>query len=562
MTTTSTPTTTPAVPGPRSGPDPVPEKDPSGPPSGHTHHAREKFHIEGEGTFDGTGLSDSAPVVLAAPTPRAAAPAFRFSRMGPRGRRLSRGINSKVARAMVDGPRRDGTIPAGYTYLGQFVDHDLTFDATTTVELGEAISPAELLQGRSPTLDLDSVYGFGPADEGSRRLYEDDRVHLKVGTTTRLGSGRLRARVGFDVPRVGAGQAPRRANIADARNDENLAVAQHHAAFIRFHNRIVDGLPNALPAGERFRRARRRAVLHYQWMLKSDYLPRIVDPAIITDVFTRGRKVFEVGADPFSMPTMPVEFSVAAFRLGHSMIREAYDWNAEFPSGSGSLGLLFAFSRTGGDLGGFPTLPSNWIADWRRLYRFSQIDRPDLNPPRGEFNLARRIDTSMADPLSDLPLGTFGGKPGDAGKIQANLAFRNLARASMLRLASGQQMVDLMRARGVNVTELTTAQLRDGADGAVLSSLTPAERSTFLTNTPLWFYVLREAELNNGRLTGVGGRIVAETFHRAMEGSTHSIVRSDDFRPLLGQVANRFRMTDLLVFAFENKEELLAPLGD
>ena len=255
---------------------------------------------------------------------------------------------------MTSGPQRDGQIPAGFTYLGQFVDHDLTFDATT-VALGEDISPADLLQGRSPTLDLDSLYGFGPDDAVSQKFYEADRTHLKVGTTTRIGN--LIAREGFDLPRVGTGNQPRRANIPDQRNDENLAVAQHHAAFIRFHNRVVDRLPASIPAADRFRNARRLVVLHYQWMLKTDYLNRIVDPAIVTDVFANGRKVFEVGADPFSMPTMPVEFSVGAFRLGHSMVREAYDWNAEFPSGGGSLFLLVRLLPHQRHPGRFPDTP-------------------------------------------------------------------------------------------------------------------------------------------------------------------------------------------------------------
>jgi len=519
--------------------------------SEHGKHGREQYFIEGEGTFAADGSRRAAEE----------APPFRFSRVGPRGKRLDSNIRSKVARAMTSGPQRDGRIPAGFTYLGQFVDHDLTFDATT-VAFGENITPADLLQGRSPTLDLDSLYGFGPDDEVSQKFYEADRTHLKVGTTTRIGSGNLRAREGFDVPRVGTGNRPRRANIPDRRNDENLAVAQHHAAFIRFHNRVADRLPARVPAADRFRQARRLVVLHYQWMLKTDYLTRIVDPAIVTDVFATGRKVFEVGADPFSMPTMPVEFSVGAFRLGHSMVREAYDWNAEFPNGGGLLFLLFDFSRTSGTLGGFPTLPSNWIADWRRLYRFGQIDRPDLDPPQGEFNNARRIDTALVDPLADLPLGSFGGGAADAGTLRANLAFRNLTRAGMLKLASGQQMATFMRARGVELTKLTKAQLRDGVNGADLSDLTPTQLSSFLADTPLWFYVLREAELNNGRLTGVGGRLVAEIFHRAMEGSTNSIVRNPDWRPKHGPVADRFRMTDLLVFAFENKVSLLAPLGD
>jgi len=516
-------------------------------------HGRDVFFIEGE------GLVGSSPAARATATAEPAP--FRFSRLGPRGRRLGPGIRGKVARAMTDGINRDGIVPAGYTYLGQFVDHDLTFDKTT-VTLGDHITPAELLQGRSPSLDLDSMYGAGPRDPVSEKFYVDG-LHLRTGTTTRIGSDL--AMVGFDVPRVGTGsgaQAKRRAQIPDARNDENLAVAQHHAAMIRFHNRVVDTLPASVPAFDRFRRARQRVVLHYQWMLKTDYLPRICDSRVVNDVFRNGRKVFEVGADPFSMPTMPVEFSVAGFRLGHSMIRDTYDWNARFPSGSGSLDLLFTFSATSGDLGGNPTLPSNWIADWRRLYRFSQIDRADLNPPAGEFNLARRIDTVLADPLSVLPVGSFGGPDGDAGTIRANLAFRNLTRASMLNLASGQQMADFLRSKGVSLTKLTAAQIRDGLDGATLSALTPDQLTGFLADTPLWFYVLREAELNNGRLAGVGARIVAETFHRAMEGSVNSIVRNAAFRPSLGPVAGRFRMTDLLVFAFENKKRLLAPLGD
>ena len=530
-------------------------------------HGRETFFIEGEGQVGGEAPDAVRPVAARMTAARssapaaAAAPAFRFSRLGPRGRRLGADIRKKVARAMTDAPVRNGAIPAGYTYLGQFVDHDLTFDATT-VAFGDAISPAALLQGRSPTLDLDSVYGAGPLDPESAKFYAADRVHLKTGRTT--ASPPDPAMEGFDLPRIGTGSAAnrRKALIPDHRNDENLAVAQHHLAMIRFHNRVVDKLPASTPAAERFEVARRRVVLHYQWLLRTDFLTRICDPAVVDDVFTNGRKAFEVGADPLSMPTMPVEFSVGAFRFGHSMVRELYAWNAVFPSGAGSLDLLFFFSGTSGDLGGNRTLPSNWIADWRRLYRFSQIGRADLNPPRGEFNLARRIDTGLVNPLSVLPKGSFGGGNDDEFTIRANLAFRNLTRAGMLKLASGQQMATFLRGKGVAVTTLTKAQIRDGLNGASLEGLSPRQLTTFLADTPLWFYVLREAELNQGRLTGVGARIVAETFHRAMEGSTHSIVRQPGWRPSIGPVDGRFRMADLLVFAFENRKRLLAPLGD
>jgi hypothetical protein len=259
------------------------------------------------------------------------------------------------------------------------------------------------------------------------------------------------------------------------------------------------------------------------------------------------------------VPTMPIEFSVATFRLGHSMIRSAYDWNIEFDNGNGTLDLLFAFSGTSGFLGNGSRLPSNWIADWRRMYPFKQAD---LKVPAGKSNRAMRIDTLLVNPLKALPPGSFGEVSPPADPIVANLAFRNLARAKMVKLASGQQMVAFLKSKGVNVTALTKAQLRDGDGGASLSNLTNDQRSQFLENTPLWFYVLREAELNGGRLKGVGARIVAETFHRAMEGSRNSIVRDTAFRPRFGPDDHTFDMRDLLHFAFEGKKALLNPLGD
>src|SRR4030095_2666062 len=146
--------------------------------------------------------------------------------------------------------------------------------------------------------------------------------------------------------------ARRKALIPDKRNDENLAVAQTHLAMIKFHNKVVDSLPAALPATQKFAQARELVVKHYQWMIRTDYLPRIVKKRPIDDVFKNGRKAFEVNAAPTDVPTMPIEFSVAAFRLGHSMIREAYNWNAEFDDGAGTLEYLFIFSALSGNLGG------------------------------------------------------------------------------------------------------------------------------------------------------------------------------------------------------------------
>src|SRR5262249_48911448 len=170
-----------------------------------------------------------------------------------------------------------------------------------------------------------------------------------------------------------------------------------------------------------------------------------------------------------------------------------------------------------------------------------------------KFNHAMRIDTLLVDPLSSLP-GDF--QPGER-----NLAFRNLTRARMVTLATGQQMATFLKSKGVTITKLTAPQVRTGSNGASLDQLTQAQRTSFVTDTPLWFYILREAELNGGRLKGVGARIVAETFHRAMEGSKFSIVRDPGFHPTLGPDNTTFRMVDLLLFAFKGKKNLLAPLG-
>jgi hypothetical protein len=325
-------------------------------------HGSETYFVLGEGLLSDAheDIEGNGRVALRAATAAVTAPPFRFSRMGPRGagQQLGEPNLKKLGAIVAAGGGGASQIPSGFTYLGQFIDHDLTFDKTA-VTLGTAISPALLLQARSPSLDLDSLYGAGPADPESARFYEADGVHLKHGKTAAVGGDA--AMDGFDLPR-GAGSnaaAKRKAVIPDPRNDENLAVAQTHCALIRFHNRVADPLPAALPAAQRFTQARELVTKHYQWMIRHDFLPRICKPAVLNDVFRNGRKAFEVGATPTDVPTMPIEFSIAAYRLGHSMVRRAYNWNARFDNGAGTLDFLFLFSGTSGDIAGGPRLPSN-----------------------------------------------------------------------------------------------------------------------------------------------------------------------------------------------------------
>ncbi len=552
-------------------------------------HVRDNYYVVGEGILTTDGRRGHCE----RPSTEAELRKFRFSRIGGKGAPVDPAVLRKVAEAMTLPPSAespvqpdsaDPPVPAGFTYLGQFIDHDLTQDRTAAA-LGEHVTVHELLQGRSPALDLDSVYGRGPRDRADDRFYAPDGLTFKVGITAAIdGPGTNVNLNGYDLPRVtqGSRKAERQAAlIPDHRNDENLAVAQTHLAFLHFHNRVVDRLTaGGTTSAGLFERAKGLVVRHYQWMLKTDYLPRIVDKAVVDDVFTNGRRFFEIPAQqenhngyhylkPGDRPTMPIEFSVAAFRLGHSMVRAAYDWNRIFAGRSGTLEFLFRFSGTSGNFspfgdindqeaGLFERLPTNWAVDWRRMFDFTEAGRADLRPP-DRLNLAQRIDTLVVNPLAELPRGSIGPIPADTPAIELNLAFRNLVRANMIELASGQQM-----AAALGLDALKPEEILTGAGGAVLDALTDDEKSAFASHTPLWFYILREAELHSGRLTGVGGRLVAEVFHRAMEGSDISIVREPTWRPDfgLGPDAETFRMVDLLLVAFDGKKDLLAPLGD
>jgi hypothetical protein len=258
------------------------------------------------------------------------------------------------------------------------------------------------------------------------------------------------------------------------------------------------------------------------------------------------------------------------------MVRDVYQWNRVFHDGGlapGSLALLFRFSGTSGNLtptgdindpesGANLRLPSNWIADFRRLFDFGDVDRKDLVVGAGDFNIAKRIDTLLVNPLAQLPLGSFAQRGQSAPPaIQLNLAFRNLTRAAMVELATGPQL-----AKEMGIKPLTEDQIINGNGGARLDGLSEAERAELVAHAPLWFYILREAETNPvrpGRLTGVGGHIVAEVFHRAMEGSVSSIVKDHHWRPTLpSHRKGAFTMADLLLFAFEGEADLLNPLGD
>ncbi len=286
------------------------------------------------------------------------------------------GQNMNIPSSTPHAPAQQSTIPSGYTYLGQYIAHEVSFDKTKALIVDDSMPEGY----RSPQIDLDSLYGLGPKKE--RRLYQDC-ARLKVGET--VAEGYVQETFLNDLPRAGYGRKyPTKALIADPRNDDNLATAQMHVALARFHNRVVDALQRhskflpgcpepdhgeGCPHQKLFECARREVVQHFQSIILSDFLPRILDEKVMTLIRNRELRYYDLKQPVF----MPLEFSVAGFRFGHSMVRGSYEWNPlrcseDFQLGAPQLKELFRFTRFSGDMGGAARLKSDWVIDWRRFF--------------------------------------------------------------------------------------------------------------------------------------------------------------------------------------------------
>ena len=421
---------------------------------------------------------------------------------------------------------RDSTTPAGYTYLGQFIDHDITFDRDTPLSQTGTVNPEDITNFRTPALDLDSVYGGGPSEDP--QLFNPDGKTLRIGNTSGIGGLGVFPN---DLPRDGTA-----AVIGDPRNDENLAVAQTHLAFLKFHNAKVDEL-----AGASFEEVRKEVVLHYQAIVLTDFLPRVLDSIVLQDVVDNGRRFYTDD----KRDCMPVEFSVAAYRMGHSMVRPSYEWNRIFnssgPSGMATFAQIFEFSGGSGSRGtgdppfrGLPTLPSNWIVDWRRMYDMTGTPHPQLN-------FARFLDAQLALDLKTLP--EFQQMIPQPPAPLLSLATRNLLRGRLVALPTGQEVAVAM-----GLTPLSPTAILNGAPNHQVQIL---RDHGFDEATPLWYYILREAMVQAGgnHLGAVGSRIVAETLVGLIERSPTN-VRAE--RP-----GFTFSMPELLTFVGD-----LNPLGD
>jgi nucleoid-associated protein YgaU len=425
----------------------------------------------------------------------------------------------------------DSNIPAIYTYFGQFIDHDITLEASSfNMEqlLASNLAPLgldrirnELKNLRTATLELDSLYGPpAPRDPTNRNKLLIGKVTSLGGTAppTQRPPGKGDDNDLPREPRSGDIRHDRAALIGDPRNDENLIVAQLHLAFLKAHNQLV-------AQGRTFEQARRLLRQHYQHIVIHDFLKRVADPTVVDRILQHGNRVYDALAEPFFLP---LEFTVCGFRFGHTMVRDTYDFNLNFSPAF--LGQLFTFTALSGELGDFDTLPDNWIIQWERFVA-----------PGGGRNKARRIDTKLADGLFHLQnLQGQQEQPEDA----ARLAVRNLLRGYGLRMPTGQAV-----ARRLGLPVLTASQLEAAAASAQQAQVLRSAR--FLARTPLWYYLLAEAKHHGGhRLGPVGSTLVAEVLIGLVRRSQDSILATPGWVPSLPAAQpGRFELADLLRFA-------------
>ena len=414
------------------------------------------------------------------------------------------------------------THTAGTTFMGQFMDHDMTFDLTS--RLGEPTEPEDSPNARTPALDLDSVYGGGP--RRSPELYEQtggSRIKFKVE------SGGLFE----DLPRT----SNKTAIIADPRNDENLIIAGLHAAFLLFHNQAVDYVTQRHPgwdSDEVFDEAYRLTRWHYQWMIVHEFLPLFIGQPLVDEILHGGRKFYRP-----HVAFIPVEFQGAAYRFGHTMVRPSYRANLASDQGVPFFAMIFDPEEQGqddpDDLRGGARAKRRFVG-WQTFFDFGPTFTDGPGNPNPAIRPNKQIDARISTPLFHLPLAAI-----PSGDPPTSLPQRNLLRHVTWSLPSGQGI-----AREMGVEPLSRSELQElsGYELGLDSS------------TPLWYYVLKEGALRaNGFTLGpVGGRIVGEVIIGLLELNRNSYLsRVPLWKPTLptfnGPVTGDFRMIDFLAFA-------------
>jgi hypothetical protein len=408
------------------------------------------------------------------------------------------------------------THTAGTTFMGQFMDHDVTFD--TSSHLGVPTEPQSSPNGRTPSFDLDSVYGGGYV--ASPSLYDPvDPIKL------RIESGGLYE----DLPR----NPDNSAIIGDPRNDENMMIAGLHCAFILFHNHAIDDVraSGVSDPAQVFAQARQLTLWHYHWMIVYEFLPLFIGQTMVDTILQQGRRFY---TPPLGGAFIPVEFQGATYRFGHSMVRPSYRANFTGNDGNPFFGLIFDPSAEAAnpldpaDLVGGCRAPRRFIG-WHTFFDFSD----------GQVKPNKKIDRHLSTPLFNLPLGTIASHDQPTALPQ-----RNLLRQVTWSMPSGQDI-----ARVLDVDKLTPPQLSElGGYGLNLNR-----------STPLWYYTLAEAELfeDGLHLGPVAGRIVGEVILGLLQTDPNSFfVASPSWTPTVTPKYSgpgTFRMIDFLAYAGVDK---------
>jgi Animal haem peroxidase len=419
---------------------------------------------------------------------------------------------------------------AGTTFMGQFLDHDMTFDLTS--RLAVVTEPLASPNERTPALDLDSVYGGGPfADQ---ELYvTDSRRSPERPTKLRIESGGLFE----DLPR----NPDMSAIIADPRNDENLMIAGLQAAFILFHNKAVDHVQDRdrhLSSEEVFEQARRLTTWHYQWMIVHEFLPLFIGQHLVNDILRNGRRFYRP-----EVAFIPIEFQGAAYRFGHTLVRPSYRANLAGDDGAPFFGMIFDEVGEGQtdpiDLRGGARARRRFVG-WQTFFDFGPMFTDGPNNPNPAIRPNKLIDTKISTPLFNLPIGAIAGGVGPGDPVA--LPQRNLLRQVTWGMPSGQSIAKAMNVPVLPPDDRVLKELRD-------------YHLNLEESTPLWFYVLREgAVLGNGQNLGpVGGRIVGEVFIGLLQLDRDSYLWERGWQPSLptrsGRVTGDFRIIDFLTFA-------------
>jgi Animal haem peroxidase len=402
----------------------------------------------------------------------------------------------ELGTAMRYGREREGTLTPriGYTYFGQFVGHDLTYDSTPLA--GPYTEPEKTPNFRTATFDLDHVYAGGPA--GSPYLYEGEEgaETFKIGATVPTGYRR-------DLP-IARGHLLI-GDLQDTRNVDNVLLRQLHVLFLKFHNEAIRQLQtnpelasaaNSSGQGSVFERARRLVCWHYQWIIRHDYMPRILH----NDVWHYQQQ--RTSAAPGSEFSVPIEFALAAFRFGHSMVRNAYRLNCRHKRVL--IGELMELGQKA------EPISDDDLVEWGTFF--------DGLPTSGPPASSSFIETSVSLAMHGLSPGTIR----LANKLEvidpSNLPVRTLLRGARAQLPSGQEAAAALRKEGKIQAEDCLTPLQLTADTCNESG-NALGRNGLERNTPLFYYVLKEAELKGEGLTlgPVGSHIVSHVIQNALE---------------------------------------------